>query len=84
MTRRKAGIAVLPEVEVLDFWGPFEGFSATRLDEGRRRADPSPYEVAIVAERAEVVVARHHGEVVARAAARHMEYPYPEDNRRRI
>ena len=29
------------------------------------------------------VVARHHGEAVARATARHMEYPYPEDNRRR-
>jgi transcriptional regulator GlxA family with amidase domain len=30
------------------------------------------------------VVARHHGEEVARATARHMEYPFPEDNRRRI
>ena len=29
------------------------------------------------------VVARHHGEAVARATARHMEYPYPDDNRRR-
>ena len=30
------------------------------------------------------VVARHHGEAVARATARHMEYPFPEDNRRRV
>jgi len=30
------------------------------------------------------VVARHHGEEVARATARHMEYPFPEDNRRRV
>ena len=30
------------------------------------------------------VVARYHGETVARAAARNMEYPFPEDNRRRI
>src|SRR4029453_7990906 len=30
------------------------------------------------------VVARHHGEAVARATARHMEYPYPQDNRRRV
>ena len=29
------------------------------------------------------VVARHHGEAVARATARHMEYPFPDDNRRR-
>jgi transcriptional regulator GlxA family with amidase domain len=30
------------------------------------------------------VVARYSGETVARATARHMEYPYPGDNRRRI
>ena len=30
------------------------------------------------------VVARTYGEAVARAAARHMEYPYPDDNRRRV
>jgi transcriptional regulator GlxA family with amidase domain len=30
------------------------------------------------------VVARHHGEAVARATARHMEYPFPDDNRRRV
>ena len=30
------------------------------------------------------VVARHHGEAVARATARFMEYPFPEDNRRRV
>jgi len=30
------------------------------------------------------VVLRCHGEAVARATARHMEYPFPDDNRRRI
>jgi transcriptional regulator GlxA family with amidase domain len=30
------------------------------------------------------VVAHCHGEVVARATARHMEYPYPETDQRRI
>jgi transcriptional regulator GlxA family with amidase domain len=30
------------------------------------------------------VVALHHGEAVARATARFMEYPFPEDNRRRV
>ena len=43
--RRKVGILVFPEVEVLDFCGPFEVFSVTRLDEDRRRRTPSPYEV---------------------------------------
>ena len=53
MTRRKVGILVFPEVEVLDFCGPFEVFSVTRLDEDRRRQDPSPYEVVLVAEQPE-------------------------------
>jgi transcriptional regulator GlxA family with amidase domain len=30
------------------------------------------------------VVARHQGEAVARTTARYMEYPFPEDNRRRV
>src|SRR4051812_27014071 len=51
LTRRRVGILVYPEVEVLDFCGPFEVFSVTRLDEGRRREEPSPFEVLLVAER---------------------------------
>ena len=43
MNRRRVGILVFPEVEVLDFCGPFEVFSVTRLEEDRRRLDPSPY-----------------------------------------
>jgi hypothetical protein len=30
------------------------------------------------------VIARYCGEAVARATAAHMEYPYPDDNARRI
>jgi hypothetical protein len=45
MNRRRVGILVFPEVEVLDFCGPFEVFSVTRLEEDRRRLDLSPYEV---------------------------------------
>jgi transcriptional regulator GlxA family with amidase domain len=30
------------------------------------------------------VVARFHGEAVARATARYMEYPYPESDARRV
>jgi putative intracellular protease/amidase len=55
--RRRVGILVFPEVEGLDFCGPFEVLSATRLDEGRRREEPSPYEVVLVAEHSGVVVA---------------------------
>jgi transcriptional regulator GlxA family with amidase domain len=57
MTRRTVGILVFPDVEVLDFCGPFEVFSTTRLDEDRRREEPSPYEAVLVAEGREVVVA---------------------------
>jgi len=55
MKRKSVGILVFPEVEVLDFAGPFEVFSVTRLDEDRRREDPSPFEPFLVAETAEPV-----------------------------
>lgn len=50
MQRQRVGILIYPEVEVLDFCGPFEVFSVTRLDESRRREQPSPFEVFLVAE----------------------------------
>ncbi len=55
--RRRVGILVFPGVEVLDFCGPFEVFAVTRLDEVRRRQDQSPFEVILVAERADLVIA---------------------------
>jgi transcriptional regulator GlxA family with amidase domain len=57
MNRKRVGIVVFPDVEVLDFCGPFEVFSVTRLDEARRREEPSPFEVALVAETEGVVKA---------------------------
>jgi transcriptional regulator GlxA family with amidase domain len=57
MTHRTVGILIFPEVEVLDFCGPFEVFSVTRLNEERRRSEPSPYKVALIAEGRDVVVA---------------------------
>jgi transcriptional regulator GlxA family with amidase domain len=65
MNRRLVGIVVFPEVEVLDFCGPFEVFSVTRLDEDRRKLDTSPYEVLIIAEHPGVVVATGGLKVVA-------------------
>ena len=55
MVRKQVGILVFPEVEVLDFCGPFEVLSATRLDESRRRDEPSPFEVFLVAETMEPI-----------------------------
>ena len=57
MTRKRVGILVFPNVEVLDFCGPYEVFSVTRLNEERRREESSPFEVLLVAEGAEPVVA---------------------------
>lgn len=48
MTR--IGIFIFSDVEVLDFCGPFEVFSVTRVKEPRERADPCPFEVKLVAE----------------------------------
>jgi len=50
MNRKRVGIVVFPDVEVLDFCGPFEVFSVTRIDQERRREEPSPFEVFLVAE----------------------------------
>jgi transcriptional regulator GlxA family with amidase domain len=50
MSRKRVGILIFPDVEVLDFCGPYEVFSTTRLDEERRREEPSPFDVVIIAE----------------------------------
>ena len=56
MKRKRVGILVFEDIEVLDFCGPFEVFAATRLDEARRREEPSPFEVWLVAEKDAPVV----------------------------
>lgn len=57
MKAKRVGILIFPDVEVLDFCGPYEVFSVTRLNEGRRREESSPFEVLLVAERAQPVMA---------------------------
>ena len=56
-TRKRVGILVFDLVEVLDFAGPFEVFSVTRLDDTRRLEELSPFEVLLVAEREGIVSA---------------------------
>jgi transcriptional regulator GlxA family with amidase domain len=50
MERKSVGIVLFEDVEVLDFSGPFEVFSATRLNEEKRREELSPFHVLLVAE----------------------------------
>ncbi len=56
MERKRVGIVLFDDVEVLDFCGPFEVFSATRLNEEKRRKEPSPFEVLLVTEKNAPVV----------------------------
>lgn len=55
MERKRVGIVVFDDVEVLDFCGPFEVFTATRLNDELRREEPSPFDVLLVAEQERVV-----------------------------
>ncbi len=57
MPNNRVGIVIFPAVEVLDFCGPYEVFSVTRLNEERRRDETSPFEVLLVAQSGEPVVA---------------------------
>ena len=50
MNRKHVGIILFNDIEVLDFCGPFEVFSATRLNEEERRSEPSPFEVSLISE----------------------------------
>ena len=56
MERKRVGIALFENIEVLDFCGPFEVFSVTRLNEEKRREEPSPFEVLLIAEKKDTVV----------------------------
>jgi transcriptional regulator GlxA family with amidase domain len=50
MNRKVVGLVIFPEVEVLDFCGPYEVLTVTRLNEARRREELSPFQVILVAE----------------------------------
>lgn len=57
MDQKRVGILIFSDVEVLDFCGPFEVFSVTRLNEERRREESSPFQVVLIAETKDPVVA---------------------------
>ncbi len=52
---KTVGILIYPDVEVLDFCGPFEVFATTRLDEETRRESHSPIRQLLVSESTELV-----------------------------
>ena len=55
MDRKRVGIVLFDEIEVLDFCGPFEVFSTVRLNEAKRREELSPFEVLTVAGKSDPV-----------------------------
>jgi transcriptional regulator GlxA family with amidase domain len=64
MERKRVGIVLFENIEVLDFCGPFEVFSVTRLNEKKRREEPSPFEVLLVAEHPETVTTTGNMKVI--------------------
>lgn len=56
MDRKRVGIVLFENIEILDFCGPYEVFSATRLDEEKRREEASPFEVLLVAEKSDMII----------------------------
>jgi transcriptional regulator GlxA family with amidase domain len=57
MQRVRVGIIIYEDVEVLDFCGPFEVFSVTRLNEDNRREEQSPFQPLLIAEGSRPVTA---------------------------
>jgi len=64
MNRKRLGIIIFEEIEVLDFCGPFEVFSVTRLNEERRREESSPFEVLLVSQFSQPVTTTGNMKVV--------------------
>jgi transcriptional regulator GlxA family with amidase domain len=64
LERKRVGIVLFEDIEVLDFCGPFEVFSVARLNEEKRREEPSPFEVWLVAERPEPVTTTGNMKVI--------------------
>ncbi|MDD2853292.1 MAG: DJ-1/PfpI family protein [Desulfuromonadaceae bacterium] len=55
LKRTTVGILIFDDVEVLDYCGPYEVFCSVRLNEEKRREEPSPFNVLLVAEKADLV-----------------------------
>lgn len=56
MNRKRLGIIIFEDVEVLDFCCPFEVFSITRLEENKRRKEFSPFEVILISQSCQPII----------------------------
>jgi transcriptional regulator GlxA family with amidase domain len=48
--KKKVGMLIFPNVELLDFCGPYEVFSTFHFDETKNKLEPSPFEIYLIAE----------------------------------
>jgi transcriptional regulator GlxA family with amidase domain len=55
MESKRVGIVLFGDIEVLDFCGPFEVFSAVRLNEEKRREETSPFKALLISEKIDPV-----------------------------
>ena len=53
--QKTVGIFIFNDIEVLDFCGPFEVLSVTRLDESKRADTTSPFDVKLIAQTKEPI-----------------------------
>lgn len=60
-SQKVVGIVLFNEVEVLDYCGPFEVFSTTRINMENRHHEPSPFKVVLVSEMGEKEIIRTRG-----------------------
>lgn len=54
--QKVVGIFVFNDIEVLDFCGPFEVLSVTRVDESKRLETLSPFDVKLVSITKDIVL----------------------------
>jgi transcriptional regulator GlxA family with amidase domain len=59
--QKVVGILLFDEVEILDYCGPFEVFSATRLNMENRNKEPSPFQVVLISQLGTTIIVTRGG-----------------------
>lgn len=62
--QKVVGIFIFDDVEVLDFCGPFEVLSVTRLDEDKRAETISPFDIKLISATKDVVITKGNMKIV--------------------
>ena len=54
--QKTVGVFIFDDIEVLDFCGPFEVLSVTRVDELKRAETTSPFDIKLIAQTKEPII----------------------------